>query len=161
MERNVCLKAHLKPKHVTQSSLGTEKWPARGNWPREAEQGYLKPSQKHPEDKTTVLRLYNSFQMLQPTVRTPHYPVREASPPVSCFLKRLSSAPAMTLAMTIIGFHISIHQQGIICMNSKRGIMSLNLETNEPFHHQKWCDAHILSTRGKLNGTVKLRVGMK
>lgn len=128
---------------------------------RIAEQGYLKPSQKHPEDKTTVLRLYNSFQMLQPTVGPPHFPVREASPPVLWFLNCSSPVPAMTVALTIIGFFISIYQQCIICMNSKRGIMSLNLKTNEPFHHQKWCDAHILSSRGKLNGTVKLCVGMR
>lgn len=41
-----------------------------------------------------MLKLYNLFQMLQPTVKTPHYLIHlEGSPPVSlsCFFCRRSS----------------------------------------------------------------------
>lgn len=111
---------------------------------RRAEEGYLKPSQKH---RTTVVRLYNSFQMLQPVIRTPHYLIHlEASWPESHVFN--CSVPA-----TIVKLQQS-KQWGtssvwFFSSSQTRSCDCLKLICQHPF------PAYILRARGKQSITIK------
>lgn len=69
---------------------------------RIAKKSYLKPFQKLPEDGA-VLTLNNSSQMLQPTLKTPHYLIHlQDLPPVSHFLQALLLCKVPTSTVKLI-----------------------------------------------------------